>query len=60
MYATWEKRLGQDKYWITVGFGDVVQTIIKKESDGLGYNIIKDGPMYDIVLKVNQELMKQV
>ncbi|GIN72407.1 hypothetical protein J14TS2_28820 [Bacillus sp. J14TS2] len=24
------------KFRITIGFGDVIQTIIKKESDGLG------------------------
>jgi hypothetical protein len=38
------KIVGQDKYWITVGFGDIVQTIIRKDSGGIGYNFIKEDP----------------
>lgn len=57
--ATWEKVIDNQKYWVTIGFGDVIQTIIKKESEGLGYDIIKEGPFYQLVSKVNEELMKE-
>ncbi len=55
--ATWEKIIEGKKYWITIGFGDVVQTIIKKESEGFGYGIIKEGSFYQFVSKVNETLM---
>ena len=57
--STWEKFIGSDKYWISIGFGDVVQTIIKKDSEGLGYAIVKDGPLYQFVKEVNLELMRK-
>ncbi|PAK33679.1 hypothetical protein V2I71_12570 [Peribacillus frigoritolerans] len=57
--ATWEKDIDNHKYWVTIGYGNVVQTIIKKESKGLGNDIIKEGSFYQFVSKVNEMLMKQ-
>ncbi|WP_059173322.1 hypothetical protein [Bacillus sp. FJAT-27445] len=57
--STWEKVIENQKYWITIGFGDVVQTIIKKESEGLGYDIIKEGHLFQLVSSVNEMLMKE-
>ncbi|WML46720.1 hypothetical protein RCG23_13810 [Neobacillus sp. PS3-34] len=57
--TTWEKMIFQHKYWVTIGFGDIVQTIIRKDSEGFGYDIIKEGTFYDFVSEVNDLLMKQ-
>lgn len=57
--ATWEKVIDNHKYWVTIGFGDVVQTIIKKKSEGFSPNIIKGGSFYHFVSTVNERLMKE-
>ena len=28
--STWEYVCGNEKYWLTIGFGNVVETIVKK------------------------------
>ncbi|WP_188206958.1 hypothetical protein [Alkalibacillus aidingensis] len=58
--STWEKTIDMEKYCITIGYGDAVQTIIKIDSDGLGFEFVKDGPIYQFVSEVNQELMKEI
>ncbi|QOR65104.1 hypothetical protein IM538_14830 [Cytobacillus suaedae] len=55
--STWERVIQKEKYWITIGFGDVVQTIVKKDSEGLGFDYIKSGPIFNFVSEVNQALM---
>lgn len=55
--STWEKEFIDEKIWIVIGFNNVVETVIIKESDGLGYNYIKKGKLYKKVQKVNQKLM---
>jgi hypothetical protein len=42
--------------WITIGLHDTVQTVIRKESKGLGYSYLKGGPLYERV-HVNRVLM---
>lgn len=55
--STWEKEIGGARYWITIGFGNLVQTVIKKDSSGI-HNIIKSGELYRFVEQVNLDLMK--
>jgi len=57
--STWEKVIEDKKYWVTIGFDDVVQTIIIKESDGLGQEIVKQGLFFEFVSEVNKQLMIQ-
>ena len=54
--STWEKEIDSVRYWITIGFGNTVQTIIKKDSSGVN-NIIKYGAIYKFVEQVNLDLM---
>jgi hypothetical protein len=58
--STWEKVLGEEKFWVTIGFGDVVQTIINKDGEGLGFDYLKDGPIFSFVSEVNHKLMLEV
>jgi hypothetical protein len=57
--ATWEMVIDNNKYWVTIGFGDVIQTIIREDSEGLGYDIVKEGSLYEFVSMVNEQLMDQ-
>ena len=57
--ATWERMIGSDKYWITTGIRGYGSNHYKKRVCRIGYNIIKEGPLYNYVSEVNQELMKQ-
>ncbi len=54
---TWEMNYNDARFWITIGFGDVIQTIIMKDSNGQGYPYIKSGKLYDYVQIVNEQLM---
>jgi hypothetical protein len=54
--STWEYTYGDEKYWLTIGFGNVAETIVKKESSGKN-KIISSGPIYDFVDAVNEKLM---
>lgn len=57
--STWEKVIEGKKYWITIGFGDVIQTIIVKDSIGTNSDIVKDGEFFQFVSRVNTQLMRQ-
>lgn len=55
--STWEYICENDRYWLTIGFGNVAETIVKKQ--GLGKtNIITSGILFDFVDKVNSLLME--
>ncbi|MFW6009661.1 MAG: hypothetical protein ACOCP8_10395 [archaeon] len=48
-----------EKIWIVIGFNNLVEKEIKKDSDGLGYNYVKKERLYKKVQKVNQKLMNE-
>lgn len=56
--STWEKIIDNKKYWITIGFNNVVQTVVIKDSKGTS-KVIRYGELYELVDKVNKELMLQ-
>jgi hypothetical protein len=56
--STWELVHEGVKYWIVIGFGNTVETVMIKESSGLE-NVCTQGILYDFVSSVNSELMLQ-
>ena len=54
--STWERELNGKRYWITIGFGGCIKTIVVKKSHGYG-KVITNGEFYDYVQKVNKALM---
>jgi hypothetical protein len=54
--TTWERRFGQDRYWVVIGLGNVAKTIIRKTSAG-SRGVTTSGPVYDLAATVNRELM---
>lgn len=56
--SSWEFTFDDEKYWITIGFGETVQTVVKKKSSGKS-NIVTCGEFYNFVEQVNRGLMLQ-
>lgn len=56
--STWEMEANGDVFWLTIGFGNVAETIIRKDSSGTG-GIVTDGDFYNFVDRVNADLMIQ-
>lgn len=54
--STWEYLYRKEKYWLTIGFGNVVETIVKKKSSGKD-KIIESGSIYEFVAAVNEKLL---
>ncbi len=54
--STWEYRYNDAAYWLTIGIGDCVITIVKKDSSGIE-RCLRNGELYDFVEKVNRDLM---
>lgn len=55
--STWETIWDEQRYWITIGFNNFVQTVINKDSSGVG-DIVKGGALYDFVDQTNRELLE--
>lgn len=56
--STWEKIINENRYWITIGFNSVVQTVVIKDGKGID-KVIRSGEIYNFVDEVNKELMLQ-
>jgi len=55
--STWEIEQDGIRYWVTIGIGQYITTIVVKESSGVE-KCLRGGEYYDFVEKVNQELME--
>ena len=56
--STWECVFEGEVYWVTIGLGNVAETIIRKDCRD-GYTYVSSGPMYEFVEGVNEVLMNQ-
>lgn len=56
--STWEFIYDDIRYWVTIGVGNYVKTIVIKETSGVE-KCIKSGELYKFVEQVNRELMEQ-
>lgn len=54
--STWERIVDGKKYWVTIGLGEIVATIVCKDASGVE-KCVREGEYYDFVEKVNRELM---
>lgn len=54
--STWERVIDGKRYWVTIGIGDFITTIVCKDSSGVD-KCIRNGELYDFVEKINRELM---
>ena len=54
--STWEIEYSGCVYWVTIGIGNYIKTIVQRNSSGVE-KCIKSGEYYDFVEHVNNELM---
>ena len=54
--STWEKVIDGRHYWVTIGIGNYVKTIVDRTTSGMD-KCIRSGELYDFVEHVNAELM---
>lgn len=56
--SIWEIIYDNERYWLTIGFGNVAETIVRKTSSGTG-KIVEDmeSDLYKFVDDVNRKLM---
>ena len=54
--STWETLYDGQRYWLTIGLGNVAETIIRKTGEGKE-DIVTEGDLYDYVRAVNRGLM---
>ena len=56
--STWEVIIDGVRYWITIGMGTYIITIIKKDTSGVE-KCVRGGEFYDFVEQVNRQLMDE-
>lgn len=59
--TAWRRKFDQDWWWIVIGYHNTVMTIFKQRSQGktgLDSTITTSGEVYDLVERVNRELME--
>ncbi|MEU1618913.1 hypothetical protein ABZ479_16655 [Streptomyces sp. NPDC005722] len=57
--ATWRVRVAGQDWWAVIGFGDTLVTVVDvaPHRQGLGDDIVREGPLYERVAAVNEALM---
>ncbi len=56
--STWEILIDNTRYWITIGMGTYVKTIVIKETSGID-KCVQSGEYYDFADEVNKKLMEK-
>ena len=56
--STWEMTVEGVRYWITIGLGSFIITIVRKECSGVEH-CVRGGDYYDFVEQVNRKLMDE-
>lgn len=56
--STWEIELNECRYWVTIGLGNFIQTIVVKDTSGVD-KCVRSGEFYDFVEQVNRALMDE-
>ena len=54
--STWEVCVDDLRYWVTIGMGNYVRTIVVKDFSGVE-KCVRGGDFYEFVERVNRELM---
>lgn len=58
MNSTWEVVCDGKPYWVTIGIGNYIITIVQRNSSGMD-SCIRNGDFYDFVESVNRKLMDE-
>ena len=55
--SAWKREIDGEWWWVVIGFDDTIETVIDTEKRGLGESIVTTGKLYELVERVNQDLM---
>lgn len=57
--TTWRRRIDRRDWWLVIGFNDTVRTFYPADPGkrGLGTDVVREGPLWEHVAKVNAELV---
>jgi len=55
--SAWKREINGQWWWVVVGLGDTIETVIDTDKCGLGEYIVTTGTLYELVERVNRELM---
>ena len=56
--STWEIVVDEVRYWVTIGLGNYITTVVVKETSGVE-KCVREGEFYDFVEQVNRKLMDE-
>ena len=56
--SAWYRSMDGAGWWIVIGLGDVLMTVIDTDKFGLGPEVVRSGDLYRRVADVNAELME--
>lgn len=55
--SAWKRKIDGQWWWVVIGWGDTIETVIQTEKLGLGESIVTTGNLYEMVECVNRDLM---
>ncbi len=55
--SAWKREIDGQWWWVVIGLGDTIETVIDTEKRGLGESIVTTGNLYELVERVNRDLM---
>src|SRR5262245_11533128 len=55
--SAWTREIDGRRWWVVIGLHDTLETVLDTDERGLGGSVVTGGELYDVVAKVNQELM---
>lgn len=55
--SAWKREIDGQWWWVVIGLGDTIETVIDTNKRGLGESIVTTGELYELVELVNRDLM---
>lgn len=55
--SVWKREIDGQWWWVVIGLGDTIETVIDTNKRGLGESIVTTGELYELVELVNRDLM---
>ncbi len=55
--SAWKREIDGQWWWVVIGLGDTIETVIDTDKRGLGGSIVTTGKLHELVDRVNRDLM---
>lgn len=55
--SAWKREIDGQWWWVVVGLGDTIETVIDTDKRGLGESTVITGTLYELVERINRKLM---